>query len=325
MIGYWPLVNDESAAESGFPDPGDLHGSWDEADRKAVLGRLHAGVPFRTYAGFSSCRICGTPVGAEELTDGVWAWPSGLAHYVEAHGVQLPDEFVRAARADTVLHELAALIGPAEVWLDGGGGSSFPTIPEYSPRVIYEFTAWRDWAAANTPARPAPDAACLDDARTVAAELSHPSWSCTVDNFAGRWRVSFAPDGARTYMQCCSADVLRVILLRLRPPDPDAFLDMADAAAIAEEFDGDWGAARILAERYVDERPVAWFLWIKTPDLDWPTREEIAAATSDIQYGWAIFHPNGAQSRVIAPQDAITWRAVLERIRADAQVRTTER
>jgi hypothetical protein len=28
------------------------------------------------------------------LTDGEWAWPEGLAHYIEAHAVYLPDEVV---------------------------------------------------------------------------------------------------------------------------------------------------------------------------------------------------------------------------------------
>ena len=36
-------------------------------------------------------------MGASEFTDGTWAWPEGLAHFVENYDVQLPDEFVRHA------------------------------------------------------------------------------------------------------------------------------------------------------------------------------------------------------------------------------------
>ncbi len=31
-------------------------------------------------------------MGDSELTDGVWAWPQGLSHYVGSHDVVLPDE-----------------------------------------------------------------------------------------------------------------------------------------------------------------------------------------------------------------------------------------
>jgi hypothetical protein len=48
-------------------------------------------------AGTSLCRICGQANGSVELTDGVrFAWPEGLAHYVEAHNVRLPAEVTAA-------------------------------------------------------------------------------------------------------------------------------------------------------------------------------------------------------------------------------------
>lgn len=46
-------------------------------------------------AGFSLCRICGCRNGGTELTDGVYVWPDGLAHYVTEHDVRLPDVFVQ--------------------------------------------------------------------------------------------------------------------------------------------------------------------------------------------------------------------------------------
>lgn len=44
--------------------------------------------------GVSTCRMCGTPNGAGEFTDGVYVWPEGLAHYVQEHSVRLPAEFL---------------------------------------------------------------------------------------------------------------------------------------------------------------------------------------------------------------------------------------
>ena len=41
----------------------------------------------------------GYSIGCLELSDGVWLWPEGLAHYVDVHGVRLPDEFVNYAAA----------------------------------------------------------------------------------------------------------------------------------------------------------------------------------------------------------------------------------
>ncbi len=34
-------------------------------------------------------------MGSMCLTDGTYGWPQGFAHYVEAHGVRPPEEFVR--------------------------------------------------------------------------------------------------------------------------------------------------------------------------------------------------------------------------------------
>ena len=56
---------------------------------------LGSGTFTRGMMGLSPCRICGQPNGASEFTDGTYAWPEGLAHYVEAHAVRLPGEFVQ--------------------------------------------------------------------------------------------------------------------------------------------------------------------------------------------------------------------------------------
>ena len=33
-------------------------------------------------------------MGVADISDGTWLWPEGLAHYVEAHKILLPAEFV---------------------------------------------------------------------------------------------------------------------------------------------------------------------------------------------------------------------------------------
>ena len=47
--------------------------------------------------GYSECRLCGQQNGAGEFTDGTYIWPEGLRHYVSAHSVRLPEEFVTHA------------------------------------------------------------------------------------------------------------------------------------------------------------------------------------------------------------------------------------
>lgn len=91
-IGYW--FNDH--APSAYPRPQRLVGAWDPAQRAAVLAYLRAGDVLETYRGKSFCRFaCGErDMGHRDFTDGRFAWPEGLAHYVEAHAVRLPDHFI---------------------------------------------------------------------------------------------------------------------------------------------------------------------------------------------------------------------------------------
>jgi len=99
-VGYW--FNDR--APSAYPRPQRLVGSWDADERARVVAYLRAGDELESYRGTSYCRFaCGTPsaeMGSRDLTDGRFAWPEGLAHYVEAHDVRLPDHFVAHALAN---------------------------------------------------------------------------------------------------------------------------------------------------------------------------------------------------------------------------------
>jgi hypothetical protein len=70
-------------------------GIWRRESRR---GRLQAA---------RSVEICGKANGCAELTDGVYLWPEGLAHYVLEHSVKLPDDVL-----DHITHrqdELSAL------------------------------------------------------------------------------------------------------------------------------------------------------------------------------------------------------------------------
>jgi hypothetical protein len=71
---------------------------WDEEERALVIDYLTHGAAARRFWGVSSCRLCGIENGRGELTDGEWLWPDGLAHYLIAHQVRLPEEFVAHVR-----------------------------------------------------------------------------------------------------------------------------------------------------------------------------------------------------------------------------------
>lgn len=69
--------------------------AWSEHERRAVLAHLARGREHAAYMGWSTCRLCGRDNGSREYTDGVYVWPEGLRHYIEAHAVRPPDEFVQ--------------------------------------------------------------------------------------------------------------------------------------------------------------------------------------------------------------------------------------
>ncbi len=66
----------------------------DRAVRFRVLSHVRNGQEHAAYRGWSDCRICGKMNGSRDLTDGVYVWPEGLAHYIEKHDVMPPVDFV---------------------------------------------------------------------------------------------------------------------------------------------------------------------------------------------------------------------------------------
>jgi hypothetical protein len=99
ILGYWSKTA-ESAAAEGLPWPGDQMNPAMSAETRTLVGdyldALYAPVRYYMgYRGWSQCRLCGKHNGSAEWTDGTYAWPTGLSHYVREHGVKLPVEFIR--------------------------------------------------------------------------------------------------------------------------------------------------------------------------------------------------------------------------------------
>ncbi|MFJ2582806.1 hypothetical protein [Kitasatospora aureofaciens] len=89
-LGYW-----RSADAPDLPNPLPLmDATWDEEEREVVAAYLEQGQLGREFMGVSRCRICKQSNGNAERMDGEFVWPSGLSHYVTAHSVRLPAEFV---------------------------------------------------------------------------------------------------------------------------------------------------------------------------------------------------------------------------------------
>lgn len=322
LIGYWAERSELPERSRGWPDPRDLTGGWSADDHRAALAHLRRGRVFRAFLGTSSCRICTEDLGSREATDGVWAWPVGLPHYVEVHDTRLPEAFLAAARMpDWTVPPWLATLEPQH-WIQTGE-SSMPLTPGVAPGWIVEDDAWLDWSAANTPARPMPNAASLAEAQQLCRRLSHSDWSCSVDETRGRWalQIECGTEATRIYLQKCPAALLERRILGLRAPDPSRILDLDGAEAIAAEFDGAWGGARMVAAH-----PEACLVWVRPFGGRWPTEAEIKECAEKAQgFGWVVFYPGGGKSLVAPPVDEIAWRWLLTREREDAGKRMRSR
>lgn len=107
-LGFWFTVelytNPSPAAEAhreaaraeGLSWPGEfVDATWDPAERAKVVAYLNAGERMFAWLGYSSCRLCDNEGnGSTDLTDGVYAWPQGYAHYVAEHDVKPPADFI---------------------------------------------------------------------------------------------------------------------------------------------------------------------------------------------------------------------------------------
>jgi hypothetical protein len=124
-VGYWWSDDDWT-----LPHPKWLvQPDWQPADRATIVRYLQSGQGCIWYLGYSWCRFgCDndTNMGTSCLTDGNWIWPEGLAHYVEQHGLRLPDEFIDTMRqngwkvpeAAKRLADLDEWPGDCSFWID---------------------------------------------------------------------------------------------------------------------------------------------------------------------------------------------------------------
>lgn len=93
-VGFW-----KGSLFDGLPDPRRLVDvTWDPHERALVVAYLKAGREANAFFGYSHCRFeCGKQdrdLGCHDLTDDVYVWPEGYAHYIEDHGVRPPADFV---------------------------------------------------------------------------------------------------------------------------------------------------------------------------------------------------------------------------------------
>jgi hypothetical protein len=93
------ITGEGTDADSAFIHPRSLvDPTWARQNRGRVVKYLAGARTVAHAAGHSYCRFgCGL-TGCAELSDGVWLWPEGLAHYVKLHDVRLPDEFLEHIR-----------------------------------------------------------------------------------------------------------------------------------------------------------------------------------------------------------------------------------
>jgi hypothetical protein len=316
LIGYWTSSQEGFEDGPGWPHPRDLIGNWGSADRNSMIEYLGSGIVFRKYMGYSSCRICNKSLGTDELTDGTWAWPQRLEHYLEDHQVQLPTEFINSARAAAwrIPKYVRKEFSSPEIWLDAGATQT-PADSTRSRNIVLSYNDWLDWAAAAISARPASDAIAFDEAKDICARLSHCHWKAHIEEKYGRWRILCQSQKTESliYVEQCSATTLKRRLIAWRYPDPNALLDPEKAQSIATEFDGSWGVARVIAGT-----SDLWLIWVSPPGRKWPSKSEIEKATEGAEIGWTTFNPDGSKTFILPHLDELQWRTALNGIRDES-------
>jgi len=73
---------------------------WQKHNKEKISQYLKSGTVAIRYRGFSCCRLCEKMLGSCERTDGIWAWPDMLEHYVDEHDVILPIPFLNHAESN---------------------------------------------------------------------------------------------------------------------------------------------------------------------------------------------------------------------------------
>lgn len=78
-----------------LPWPSDyIDESWGPEERERIAHYLDRGEDVAHWMGYSACRICGERLGTVDQSDGVFQWPAKFSHYLRAHSVRPPAEFI---------------------------------------------------------------------------------------------------------------------------------------------------------------------------------------------------------------------------------------
>ncbi|MFT5355009.1 MAG: hypothetical protein ACI9KE_002222 [Polyangiales bacterium] len=100
-LGFWKNTTRHTTPRSpiAWADPRALPRSRYEGQKSKIVAFLRGGESGEAYLGYSYCRFedctaSGPSMGSTDRTDGTWVWPEGLVHYVDAHDVALPPEFI---------------------------------------------------------------------------------------------------------------------------------------------------------------------------------------------------------------------------------------
>ena len=173
-VGLWVARQSlDTSACVGWIHPRHLKTpGWRPHQRQAILAYLSSGAQWAGYRGRSTCRFddcTETDLGSTDQTDGVWVWPEGLAHYVEAHDVRLPDAFTQ-----TMIDH----------------GFEVPGDAKERRKEALDGEPWLRWSARQVP-DPAPqEAATIEQARQLAEELSAPACQVSITEVGARWLVA---------------------------------------------------------------------------------------------------------------------------------------
>jgi len=113
VLGNWTADGDALPRPQDHIDPG-----WDRCERDAVAVYLDQNGIYRGGAqnGDSVCLLCGKKMywGFDRI-DGVYAWRTGLVHYVREHNVRPPQPFID--RVHQIAREISEL-EPDMTWWD---------------------------------------------------------------------------------------------------------------------------------------------------------------------------------------------------------------
>lgn len=82
-----------------------VEANWLDGERDKVVGYLkNADCVLAGGMPHVKCSLCDEKVSlASFRSDGVWLWPTLLAHDVERHEIRLPDEFLKKIREDNYI------------------------------------------------------------------------------------------------------------------------------------------------------------------------------------------------------------------------------